>query len=83
MLRGELSPLNDKDQYYELPPAGQGHARITEHSVEHDLFSQSVKQAPGPHKVSFRAIKLLWKCNRTTIVELTKAVVPTGHHPAV
>ena len=34
MLRGESFPLNDGDQYYELPPAGQAHERITEQSVE-------------------------------------------------
>jgi hypothetical protein len=34
MLRGESFPLNDGDQYYEQPPAGSAHQRITEQSVE-------------------------------------------------
>jgi len=82
MLRGESFPLNDGDQYHELPPAGQAHERITEQSVERALFSQSVKKAPGPDKLSFGAIRLLWKWNRTRIVGLTKAAVQTGRHPA-
>jgi len=53
MLRGESFPLNDGDQYYELPPAGQAHECITEESVERALFSQSVKKAPGPDKLLF------------------------------
>jgi len=34
MLSGESFPLNDGDQYYELPQAGQAHDGITEQSVE-------------------------------------------------
>jgi len=75
--------MDDRDQYYKLPPAGQAHERITEQSVERALCSQSVKKAPGPGKWSFRAIRLLWKCNRTRIVGLTKAAVRMGRHPAI
>jgi len=52
MLRGESFPLNDGDQYYELPPASQAHECITEQSVERALFSQSVKKAPGADNIS-------------------------------
>jgi len=83
MLSGESFPLNDGDQYYEQHPAGQAHERITDQSVERALFSQSVKKAPGPHKLSFGAIRLLWKWDKMRIVELTKAAVRTGRHPAV
>ena len=83
MLTGESFPLNDGDQYYELPPAGQTHGLITEQSVERALFSQSVKKAPGPDKLSFGAIRLLWKWDNTRIVGLMKAAVRTGHHPAI
>jgi len=34
MLRGESLPVNDGDQYYKLPPAGQAHERITEQLVQ-------------------------------------------------
>jgi hypothetical protein len=61
MLRREYFPLNDDDQYYELPPAGSAHTCVTEQEVERALFSQSVKKAPGPNKVSFGAIRLLRK----------------------
>jgi hypothetical protein len=48
MLRCESFPLNDNDQYYKLPPAGSAQARVTEHAVKRAMFSQSLKQAPGP-----------------------------------
>jgi len=83
MLRGKSFPLNDGDQYYKPPPAGQAHERISGFSVEQALFSQSVKKAPGPENLSFRAIRLLWKWNKMRIVGLTKAAVRTDRHPAI
>jgi len=61
LLRGESFPLNDGDQYNELPPAGKAHEHKTEQSVEQALASQSVKSARGPDKLSFGAICLLWQ----------------------
>jgi len=83
MLRHESFPPNDGDQYYELPPAGSAHTRVTEQAVERALFSQSVKNAPGPDKLSFGAIQLLWKWDKERIVRLTRAVIRTGRHAAV
>jgi len=59
MLSFESFPLDDNDQYYELPPAGSAHTRVTEQALEQALFSQSVKTTPGPDKLSFGAILLL------------------------
>jgi hypothetical protein len=59
MLRRESFPPNDDVQYYKLPPAGSAHTRVTEQVVERALFSQSVKEALGPDKLSFGAIRLL------------------------
>jgi hypothetical protein len=83
MLRGESFPLNDGDQYNELPPAGQAHQRVTEQSVERALFSQSAKKAPGPDKLSFGAIPLHWKWDKMRIVEPAKAPFRTGHQSAI
>ena len=83
MLRGEFFQTNDGDQYYELPPAVQDHKRLTEMLVERALFSQSIKKARGPDKLSFRAIRLLWKWKQTRTVGVSKAAVRTGRHPTV
>jgi hypothetical protein len=61
MLRCESVHPNDNDQYYELPAAGSLHTRATKQAVERALYSQSVKQAPGPDKHYFGAIQLLRK----------------------
>jgi hypothetical protein len=72
MLRRESVPPNDDDQYSELPPAGSTHTSVTVQAVEQAVFSQSVKKAPGPDKLSFDAIELLWKWDKESIVRLTK-----------
>jgi len=47
------------------------------------MYSQSVKTAPGPDKLSFGAVRLLWKWDKERIVDLAKATIRTGRHPAV
>ena len=42
-----------------------------------------MKKAPGPDKLSFGAIRLLWKWDKERIVRLTKAAIRTGRHPSV
>ena len=76
----ESFPLNDWDQYYELPPAAQAHKCTTEQSVEQAMVSQTVKKAHYPDKLSYRAIRLLRKWDKMRIVGLTKADVRMGSH---
>jgi hypothetical protein len=83
MLRRESFPLNEYDQYFELPQAGQAEQSVTEQAVERALFSQSVKNAPGPDKLSFGAVRVLCKWEKETIVKLAKAAARAGRHPAV
>jgi len=83
MLRHESCPPNDGDQYYKLPPVGSAHTHVAEQAVKRALFSKSVKKAPGPDKLSFGAIRLLWKWEKERIVRLARAAIRTGRHPAV
>jgi hypothetical protein len=78
ILRRESFPLNEDDHYYELPPAGSAHTRITKQAVERALFSQSVKKAPCPDKLSLSAIWLLRKWDKQRIVGLTRSAIHTG-----
>jgi len=83
MLRHESFPPDDGDQYYELAPAGGAHTCVTQQAVELELFSQSVRKAPGPDKLSFGAIWLLCMWDKERMVRLTRAAIRTGRHPAV
>jgi hypothetical protein len=60
MISRKCFPPNHDEQYYELPPAGSIHTRLTTQAVERALFSQSGKKAAGPDMLSFGTIRLLW-----------------------
>jgi len=61
ILWHEYIPPNNGDQHYKLPPARSAHNLLTELAVERALYSQSFKNDPGLEKLSFGAIRLLWK----------------------
>jgi hypothetical protein len=82
MLSHESFPPNNGDQYYELPPAGSAHTRVTEQAVERALFAQSVKKSQGPDNLSLAAMRLLWNWDEERIMRLTRAAILPGRHPA-
>jgi hypothetical protein len=80
MLRHQSFPTNDDDQYYELPPTGSPHTHVTEKPLERAIISQSLKKAPGPDKLSFGAIRLLWEWDKESIVRVATAANRPGRH---
>jgi len=83
ILRQVSFPLHKHDRYCELPQGRQVHQSVTEQAVNHALFMQSIRKAPGPDKLSFRTVCPLWEWEKMRIVELAKAVVQGGRNPAV
>lgn len=83
ILTREYVHPNDHDQYFKHPAAGQAHQSITEEGVKGALFSHSAMKAPGPTKLFFGAICLLWEWKKARIVGLAKAAVRMGPHPAL
>jgi len=81
MPTGKSCPLNDNDQDYNLPPARSAHTRVTKQAVERALDSRSVRNAPGPDKLSFCAIQLLRRWDKEKIVRLMRTAICTGRHP--
>jgi len=74
-LRREVCPLNDDDQYEELPLAGSAHTPVTEEASERGLYSQSITITPRRDKLSFGAIRLLWKWDKKRLMRLMKAAI--------
>jgi hypothetical protein len=83
MVSRESFPPNDADQFNRLPPADTANKRITEQAVERAWFSQSVKTAPGPDKLLFGPIRLLWEWEKERIIRLTKVAICTVSHTVV
>jgi len=82
MLLHESFPHHKTAQYDEHPPTGSALIRVTEYAVEQSLYSQSVKNALEPNKLSFGTIQQLCKWDKEMIVTLRRAAIHTGRHPA-
>ena len=54
---------------------------ISEKDIEKALFEQSIKKAPGPDKLNFKALRLLWDWDKTRIIALISRCLNQGFHP--
>jgi hypothetical protein len=53
---------------------------IIEKEIEKVLFKQSIKKAPGPDKLNFKAIRLLWSWDKSRITALILQCLNQGFH---
>ena len=61
MIRAKAFPSPPQSVGPEVrPEPGNTHLRITSEEVREALFNQSIRKAPGPTKLNFRAMRLLW-----------------------
>jgi len=56
---------------------------ITDEDIRLALFDQSVKKAPGPDRLGFKAIRLLWEWDALRIIAIVKMKFRLGIHPRV
>jgi hypothetical protein len=54
---------------------------IQEEDIRKALFEQSTKKAPGPDKLNFKALRLLWEWDKLRIIALIKQCLIQGFHP--
>lgn len=63
------------------PSQGVAHTRITEELVHAALFCQSPMKAPGPDKLDFKAIRLLWSWDQKRTIAIVKTAIRLQYHP--
>jgi len=56
---------------------------ITDEDIQEALFNQSVQKAPGPDRLGFKAIRLLWDWDSQRIINIVKTSFRLGIHPRV
>jgi len=54
---------------------------ITEEDIREAVFGQSVKKAPGPNRLGFKAIRLLWQWDVPRIIGIVQTTFRLGIHP--
>jgi ribonuclease HI len=55
--------------------------RITEDEVHEAIHNQSTTKSPGPDRLSFKAIRILWEWEPERVTALVRAAVRTGTQP--
>lgn len=82
MIRTNCFPAPPLDGQ-ELPrqTTGPAHLDVTESSVWQALHHQSTKKAPGPDRLNFHALRLLWEWDSVRIISLIRQCLRQGYHP--
>jgi len=57
--------------------------KITDEDIREALFNQSVQKAPGPDRLGFMAIRLLWEWDSQRKINIVKTCFRLGIHPPV
>jgi ribonuclease HI len=63
-----------------IPQTG-GLELFTDQVIRDALFSLSTKKAPGPDRLNFKAIRLLWEWDQDRVLALLKQCFRVGYHP--
>jgi len=82
LIKEEVFPKPLKGVERKVQEEGWGMGKtITDKDIRVALFDQSVKKAPGPDKLRFKAIRLLWEWDAPRIIGIIKVAFRLGIHP--
>ena len=67
----------------ELPviSLGLAHTKITEEVVAQALVTQAATKAPGPNKINFQVLQMIWNWDKVRITSMVYHAVHLGYHP--
>ena len=72
-------PQNLKDE--PVVVSGIAHMEVTQSIVAHALMSQSASKAPGPDKINFRILRMIWSWDKVRITNMVQQTIRLGYHP--
>ena len=49
--------------------------------VSHALMSQSATKAPGPDKINFQILRMIWSWDKKRMTNLVQHAIRLGYHP--
>jgi hypothetical protein len=84
LIKEEAFPKPLKGVVRKAQEEGEGMWKmITDEDIRLALFDQSVKKAPGPDRLGFKAMRLLWEWDAPRIIAIVKTSFRLGVHPRV
>ena len=61
--------------------AGMAHKELTEEKISYTLMSQFAKKAPGPDKINFQILRMIWEWDKMQITSMVHQAIRLGYHP--
>ena len=61
-------------------PLGLAHTKITEKTVGQALLTQAATKAPGPDKINFQVLQMIWSWEKAQITSIVYHVIQLGYH---
>lgn len=61
-------------------PAGTAHTIITKKLVQKALIAQSTQKRPGPDKMNFRILRLIWNWEAKHMTQMVQQAIRLGYH---
>lgn len=61
--------------------SGSAHTKITEAIVAQALMTQAGTKAPGPDKINFQILQMIWGWDKTRITSMVYHAIRLGYHP--
>ena len=64
-----------------LISSGIAHKGITEEKIYLALVTQAIAKAPGPNKINFRILRMIWDWDKERIISMVQQAIRLGYHP--
>ena len=61
--------------------AGTAHVKVTEEIVAQALMTQAATKAPGPDRINFRILRMVWDWDKVRITDMVYHAIRLGYHP--
>ena len=59
---------------------GIANMEITEEKISYSLMSQSATKAPGPDKINFQILRMIWEWDKVRITSMVQQAIRLGYH---
>ena len=75
--------LRPPPNFLETPAISLGlaHTKITEETVGQALLTQAATKAPGPDKINFQVLQMIWSWEKAQITNIVYHAIRLGYHP--
>jgi hypothetical protein len=83
VLRESGFPIPPASKERVVPNGGDIYESIMKECLQQAIFNQSEDKAPGPNRISLKAIRMVWNWELRRIIDITRQCLRIRIHPTV